>query len=202
MVSSISDMWSKINRRELIKLSARGILGTAGITLGLNTVNADSHDASRLRTISRMIKDSGEIWLNARDREHGKQSVLISFGDKDGYEVNRRAGKWIVSPRKFSRIEVAQLEQYLIKSPHLPTRIGEEVHQGVYVRAWVKNGRVPHWIMSCDHVKSQVAVRSLQRQRSVALTAKFDSDAFERKMIEIYHRNSEFRKTLRDDLIS
>lgn len=61
--------------------------------------------------------------------------------------------------------------------------------------------------------KSQTAAQSLQRQRSAALAAKFgteavtvvklqlDSEALEQKLIEIYQRNSEFRKTLRDDLI-
>lgn len=165
-----------MNRRALLTRviqSTLGLLvacptGSARGGVPLNAVMTFAPSSRRIETAKRMINESGEMWLTARERNAGCNPILIAFDDAQAIEVTRADNNWNLIERALTSVEIAERNEcrrdyrlafysYLDRQKALVPlplpQIGQALDGKPYrLRAWIKNGRRPEWQMSIEKI--------------------------------------------------
>lgn len=141
-----------MTRRGMIGRGLRACVGLIALAVAPKTAEAIRHR----QVARRMIIESGDWWLTIRDRYVDDGIVVVGFDDGVAVEVRRVRNHWGLAERPLTDIEVRDIQAHkrqLSRVFRCVPQIGSPVPDCDYkIRAWIKNGRYPGWIMSVEKV--------------------------------------------------
>lgn len=164
-----------MNRRDLIMSGWRSLLGLGAVAIGIraaestapqNAIMRFNGTSGRVAEASRIVRESGEMWLACRNRLNGRNPVVIAFDDDKCVEARYSLNHWKLSERYLNAEEAEQREacrkhvRFMFNrapdSAVLP-RIGARCPFDYRLRAWIKNGRSREWLPSIDGYKTKIS---------------------------------------------
>lgn len=112
----------------------------------------------RTNIAKQIINESGEMWLAARERYLGLNPILVAFDDDRCVEIRRASNRWDLTERVLTTDEATgrdKCREHYSPAFGAQPRIGQVCSEKPYwLRAWIKNGRSPGWLMSIGGFRS------------------------------------------------
>lgn len=155
-----------MNRRTLLTngLKAAGAVALAASVRPFASARSSVADwtqvakAEHVATIHRMIEQQGSWWMDVRDRENGKNPVIVYFDNSSPvFEISRNSQqRWQVRYRAITDQEAQEIAEFHANRrwPNNPVglNVGDRTFtdSDYYVRAFIKNGRKPEWNWSVE----------------------------------------------------